>query len=151
MKASLFVAATALTVSACCGQLPDLPQVAFGAEGEAASKESEGARERGRKVMSPEEAVGELKNFHEKMVGDAADGLCVEEVAAVFEVMTVKGKGASVKLAVVPPSFGRNRQRAVTAGSTATVTYRNPQCPPAEVGTSGGPTAAPKEAEEEAE
>ena len=97
--------------------------------------------------MSLEEAVGELRTFHEKVVGEAAEGLCVEEVAAAFDVMAVKSKGSSVKLAVVPLTLGRNRQRGVTAGSTVTVTYKNPDCAPTETGTSESAAAdAPQEA-----
>ena len=146
MKASLLVAMAALTVSACCGPLPDLPEVAFGPGGEAASNENSGGKDR--KAMSLEEAVVELRTFHHKVVGDAAEGLCVEEVTAAFEVMTVRNKGTSVKLAVVPLSLRRGRQRAATVGSTVTVTYRNPECVPVEAEASES-TAADVQAEEE--
>lgn len=145
MRVPVFVATIALTVSGCCGPLRDLPEVEFGAE---VDRVSDGRQEeKARKAMSLEEAVGELRTFHEKVAGEVAEGLCVEEVAASFEVMTVKSRGGSVKLAVVPLSFRRGRERAATAGSTVTVTYRNPDCPPAV--TPDGPAAGtPPEMEE---
>ena len=131
MKVALLAATIALTVSACCRQLPDLPQAEFSSAGERASGVQDGKKPR--KAMSLEEAVDELRTFHKKVVGEAAEGLCVEEVTAAFEVMTVRSKGGSVKLALMPLSFGRGRQRAATVGSTVTVTYKNPECPPVEV------------------
>lgn len=145
-----FLATAALAVSACCGQLPGLPEVAFGPESEVDSNGSR--KDEDRKAMSLEEAVAELRTFHEKVVGEAADGLCVDEVEAVFEVMAVKSKGGSVKLALVPLTLGRSRQRGVTAGSTVTVTYKNPECAPTETGASESTAAeAPQEAGGETE
>lgn len=110
------------------GQLPGLPEVEFGTEVGGALNEG-----KNRSAISLEEAVEELRSFHEKVVGDAAADLCVGEVAAAFEVMTVQSKGGSVKFAVVPLSFQRGRHRATTAESTVTVTYKNPDCPPVQV------------------
>lgn len=143
MRVLLVVAMTGLTVSACCGPLPDLPEVAFGPDGVASMNgKADGT---GRKAMSLEEAVAELQSFHEAIVGDVTEGLCAEEVTASFEVMTVRSKGGSVKLALMPLSFRRGRERAATAGSTVTVTYRNPECPPVEVEASENtPAVAPR-------
>ncbi len=152
MKTSLLVlvAASALAVSACCGQLPDLPEVAFGTDGDAGSHGDQ--EERARKAMSLKEAVDGLRTSHGKANEGATDEICVEEVAATFEVMTVKEKGGSVKLAVVPPSLRRTRQPTVTTGSTVTVTYKNPTCPSTELaGEPESTTAAPQENGAEAE
>lgn len=91
MSKLLVVAMAGLTVSACCGPLPDLPEVAFGPDGVASvNGKPDGT---GRKAMSLEEAVAELRSFHEAIVGEVTEGLCAEEVAASFEVMTVRSKG----------------------------------------------------------
>ena len=100
MRTSLFVAATAFAVSACCAQLPDLPEIVLSTDGEVVPHVVQ--KEKPRKAMSLEEAVGGLRISHGKVNEDSTDEICVEEVAATFEVMTVKEKGGSVKLAVVP-------------------------------------------------
>lgn len=59
MKALLFLPTAALTVSACCSQLPDLLEVAFRHDSE--SDADRIGKSGDRKVTSLEEAVDELK------------------------------------------------------------------------------------------